>query len=76
MGDSSAMGLAAYLLAYTLVRRLQAKGVLASHDAEELISTAIRQLGSPSSADVEVAAARSILHGTLRHVQEGTPDER
>ena len=69
------MSLAAYLLAYTLVRRLQGKGVLSSHDAGELISSAIRQLGSPTPADSEIAEARSILVGTLEHVQDGAPDE-
>jgi hypothetical protein len=75
MADKEPMGVAAYLLAYTLVRKLQAKGLISSIDAEDLISRALRQLGPSQPADTELEEARTILAGTLEHVQEEAPDE-
>jgi hypothetical protein len=70
MTDKEPMGMAAYLLAYTLVRRLQAKGLLGDDDAKDMLTSAIGHLGPVTLADAELKQARSILHGTLEHVQE------
>lgn len=41
MADYAGMGVAAYMLSFTLIRRLEAKGVLTRAEAEELIANAI-----------------------------------
>lgn len=76
MAENDGLAIAAYLLAYTLIRKLEAKGVLTRLEAEELIQGAIRQLqaaGGPQ--DAALKEARAILQETLSHVHEQQPEE-
>lgn len=69
MADYAGMGVAAYMLSFTLIRRLEAKGLLTRAEAEELIANAIQQLQGPR--ETELKQAQSILEETLNIVHEG-----
>jgi hypothetical protein len=71
MADYSGMAVAAYVLTYTLIRKLEAKNVLTRGEAEDLIEGAIRQLQGPGTTEAAVKEAHSILQETLNIVQEG-----
>lgn len=70
MANDSGMAVAAYVLTYTLIRKLEAKNLLARAEAEELIEGAIRQLRGPDTAEAAVRDAQSILRETLNIVRE------
>lgn len=70
MANDSGMAVAAYVLTYTLIRKLEAKNVLKHAEAEELIEGAIRQLRGPDAGEAAVREAQSILRETLNLVRE------
>lgn len=73
MAEYGGMAVAAYMLTYTLIRKLEAKNVLTRLEAEDLIEGAIRQLQGPGPAEAAIKEAHSILQETLSLVQEGAP---
>lgn len=76
MAEQGGLAIAGYLLAYTLIRKLEAKSLLTRLEAEELIAGAMRHLeaaGAPG--DAAVKEAQAILQETLSVVQEQQPDE-
>jgi hypothetical protein len=75
MADSGGMAVAAYMLTYTLIRKLEAKNLLTRAEAEELIEGAIRQLQGPGTAEAAIKEAHSILEETLNIVHEGAPSD-
>ena len=71
MAEESGLAIAGYLLAYTLIRKLETKDVLTRHEAEELIEGAIRQLKAAAGPrDAALAEAEAVLKETLSLVHE------